>query len=281
MIDGAIRVEVLLNQIANRLGRFLLSPIGVLPELVGAILVAMVTGVSMMIVFKYTSQQLAIKNVRNGIKAELLALSLFKDSVAVNLRSQRRILLGALRLTLLSLMPMAVMIVPVGLFLGQMSLWWQARPLRVGEEAVVTLNLGGDVQSTWPDVRLLPSTAVETVLGPVRVRSQRAVCWNLQAKEPGYHRVVFNVDGQDFEKDLAIGNCPMRVSLLRPEWKWWDIWIHPAEEPLHPQSPVRSIEIQYPASSSWATGKDSWLIFWFVGTTVAAFCFRRTLRVHF
>ena len=38
---------------------------------------------------------------------------------------------------------MLVMVVPVILILGQLSLWYQARPLRVGEEAVVTLKLNG------------------------------------------------------------------------------------------------------------------------------------------
>ena len=55
--------------------------------------IAAVTGVLLLVVFKYTSNQRAIKRVRDDINANLLALKLFKDSTAVSLRAQGRILL--------------------------------------------------------------------------------------------------------------------------------------------------------------------------------------------
>ena len=75
--------------------------------------------------------------------------------------SRRSILLGAARLFVLALVPMAVMAVPVTLILGQLSLWYQQRPLQVGEEAVVTLTLNGDVEAPFPEVRFQPTDAVE------------------------------------------------------------------------------------------------------------------------
>ena len=77
------------------------------------------------VVFKYTSNQRAIKRVRDDIKANLLALKLFKDSTAAVWQAQGRLLLGAGWLLVLALVPMAVMIVPVTLILGQLSLWYQ------------------------------------------------------------------------------------------------------------------------------------------------------------
>lgn len=280
MIDLVIRLEIFLNQMANGLGRFLLAPIGMLPDLIAAIAVATVTGVLLLISFKYTSNQSAIKLVRNQIKAEFLALSLFKDDVVVNLGSQLRIVTGALKLILHSLWPIAVMTIPVGLLLGQLSLWWTARPLRIGEETVVTVHLAGDVEAKWPDVELQSSPAIQTLLGPVRVRSQRAVCWKVRAAELGIHQLVFRIGGRDVVKQFAVGNQPMRVSVRRPEWNMSQIAFFPAEPPFDPQSAARSIEIQYPANSSWCTGKDWWLIFWFIGSTVAALLFRSVFKVN-
>ena len=37
--------------------------------------------------------------------------------------------------------------------------------------------------------------------------------------------------------------------------------------------PVQSIEIEYPLRSSWTSGTDSWVIYWFVVSMIAAFCF--------
>ena len=45
------------------------------------------------------------------------------------------------------------------LLLGQLSLWYQHRPLLVGEEAVVALALGGDAGGPMPAVTLEPNPA--------------------------------------------------------------------------------------------------------------------------
>ena len=63
----------------------------------------------MLVMFKYTSNQVEIKHTRSQIKANLLALSLFKDDLRGGLRVQVALLSGAARLLTLSLVPMLVM----------------------------------------------------------------------------------------------------------------------------------------------------------------------------
>src|SRR4029077_13392403 len=129
------QLVVWLNAAANACASVLLAPLALLPGWLSATLVAAVTGVLMFIILNHTSNQRAIKRARATIKANLLALSLFKDSASVSLRSQGRILLGAAALLVLAIVPMLVMLVPMCLVLGQLALWYQTRPLRVGEEA--------------------------------------------------------------------------------------------------------------------------------------------------
>jgi hypothetical protein len=264
---------------ADALGRFLLAPVGVLPGWLSATVIAAVTGVLLLAVFKYTSNQRAIQRVRNDINAHLLALKLFKDSARVSLRAQGRILDGAFWLFVLAIVPMLVMVVPVTLMLGQLALWYQVRPLQVGEDAIITLKLNGDTGAAWPAVSLQPTGNVEVNLGPVRVRSKREVCWNVKARERGSHNLVFQVGDQANSKELAIGDGLMRVSAQRPGWDWSAILLNPGEEPFRPDHSVRSIEIDYPHRSSWTSGTDSWVIYWFVVSMVAALCFRRALNV--
>src|SRR5262245_14536982 len=101
---------VWLNAVANFCGAVLLAPIALLPGWLSATLIAAITVVLMLIIYKYTSNQGAIQRVRSDIQANLLALSLFQDNVRVSLRAQLRLLLGAGRLLLLSLRPMLVML---------------------------------------------------------------------------------------------------------------------------------------------------------------------------
>jgi hypothetical protein len=205
---------------------------------------------------------------------------LFKDSPSVSLRAQGGVLISAFWLAVLSVVPMLVMVVPVLLILGQLALWYQSRPLQVGEDAVLTLKLNGNAGSSWPEVRLEPTDAISTVTGPVLVRSKREICWDIQACANGYHRLVFQVGEQTGDKELAIGDGFMRVSTLRPGWRWTDALLHPSEKPFGPESAIGSIEIDYPTRSSWTSGTDSWVIYWFAISMVAALCFRRFLNVN-
>jgi hypothetical protein len=273
------QIAAWLSAASNALGRFVFAPVGVLPGWLSATVVAGVTGVLLLAVFKYTSDQRAIQRVRNDINAHLLALKLFKDSARVSLRAQGRILDGAFWLFVLAVVPMLVMAVPVTLLLSQLALWYQARPLQVGEDTVITLKLNGDAGSAWPAVSLQPTDTIEVTVGPVRVRSKREVCWNVKARERGSHRLVFQVGDQPSSKELAIGDGLMRVSKARPGWDWSAILLNPAEQPFRPGHPVRSIEIDYPHRSSWTSGTDAWVIYWFVVSMVAALCFRRALHV--
>lgn len=273
------QLVVWLNALSNAVGGLLLAPLGVLPGWLSATIVAVVTGMGLLLVFKYTSNQRAIKRVKDDIKANLLALKLFKENPAVTLGAQGRIMAAALRLFLLALAPMLVMVVPVLLILGQLSLWYQARPLSVGEDALLTVTLNDD-SDPLPDVRLQPTDAIEVAIGPVRLPSKREVCWKIAARTPGEHRLMFQAGGQTAEKQLVVGDRLMRVSALRPGWSWSDALIYPAEPPFAADSSIRSIAVDYPTRSSWTSGADTWVVYWFVASMIAGFAFRGFFKVN-
>ncbi len=173
MMDVLAQIAAWLNAAANALGGVLLAPSAFCRAGSPPRSSRRSTGVLLLVVFKYTSNQRAIKRVRDDINANLLALKLFKDSAAVSLRAQGCILVGAFRLFVLAIVPMLVMAVPVTLLLGQLALWYQARPLRVGEETVITLKLDGACRGRLAD-RESPAHRRRRGHGRARPRSEQA-----------------------------------------------------------------------------------------------------------
>ena len=269
-----IQVVVWLNWIADGVGRIALAPIAWLPGWLSITVISILSGIVMLFVFKHTSHQGTIQWTRNQIKANLLALSLFKDDFRVGLRAQGRLVLAGGRLMLLSLVPMLVMLVPTCLLLGQLALWYQVRPLSVGEGAVVTVHVSKDISGSLPEVQLLASSTITVDVGPVRVPKQKIICWNVAATEAGRHQLAFEVDGQPCTKELAVGAGFMVTSQKRPASILTDVVLHPHEPPFPDDSPVRSIEIDYPLRSSWTSGSHTWLVYWFLVSMVAAFAVR-------
>ena len=91
--------------------------------------------------------------------------------------------------------------------------------------------------------------------------------------------MAFRVGDQGFTKEFAVGDGFMRVSSRRPGWNWPEILLNPGEEPFGPDEPVRSIAIDYPGRSSWTSGTDWWVVYWFIVSMIAALCFRRAMNV--
>ncbi len=274
------QIVVLLNTLANAMGQPSLSFVANVPGWLSATIVAAASGAFLLFIFKYTSNQAAIKRVRNDIDANLFALKLFKDATPVVLAAQAAMIRGGFRLFVLAVVPMLVMMVPVLLLLGQLSLWYQFRPLRVGEDAVVVLKLNGKASDPMPALTLGKNSAATVVTGPVRVPSQREVVWVVKAGEAGPHVLSFNVGEQTVTKELTVGDGFMRISPRRPHWDWYDMLLNPAEPAFSPQSPVRSVEVAYPERTSWTSGTDNWVIYWFAVSMVAAFVFKPFLNVN-
>lgn len=273
-------VVALLNDLANRIGEVCLHPVGWLPGWLSATIIGAVTGVLMLVVFKYTSHQTAIKETRNQIKANLIALSLFKDNVRVGVRAQCRILANAGKLLLLSAAPMIVMTIPMVLVLGQLALWYQARPLQVGEEAVMTVQLHSSFTDAVNEVHLGTDENFEVTIGPVRIPSNNMVCWTIKPSQQGIHELTLKFGKQAFIKQLAVGDGFLPTSLKRPAREWTEMLLHPREPAFFLDSPVQSIEIAFPDRKSWTAGTDWWLVYWFAVSMVAAFAVKPLLGVN-
>ena len=260
----------MLNVPMNALGRVLLAPVAVLPGWLSNGIISAIVGVALLLLFKYTSNQKAIGSVRDKIKANMLALKLYKDSISVMLSSQVRIFKGAGLLLLHAIRPMLIMIVPMSLLLGQMGLWYQKRPLLEPEEALVTVQLAGCADSDWPEVKISSIDGAEIAMGPIRVFSKRRVYWKVKATTSGQHNIVFLVDGHSFEKELVVGDQFMRVSIQRPALNWEDVLLNPWERPFSKDSIIQSISIDYPDRISKTSGTNWWIGCFFVMSMVAA-----------
>ena len=279
-MDFLAQLITRVNVVTNAAGKFLLSPLSGLPGWVSNGIISAAAGVLLLIIFKYTSNQKAIGQARDDIKAHMLALKLFKDSLAVTLKAQGRVFKGAFLLLFHAIVPMLVMIIPVVLLMSQMSLFYQARPLLGDEEALVVMSLNGDMETAWPEVSIESSGGAEVTTGPVRVFSKREIYWRIKALENGYGEIDFSVGGQEVKKELVIGEGFMRVSSMRPGWNWSEILMYPWEKPFGPDSAVKSISIGYPERPSRTSGTDWWIGYFFVVSMLFAFIFKPFLKVR-
>lgn len=267
-----------LNPICTRLGDVVYAVLSPFPIWVGLTVISAATGVVMLIAFRHTSNQKAIGEVKDDIKANLLALKLYKDELRITFLSQARLLWAIVRLQRYVLTPVLVMALPMLLTLAQMGIRYQWRPLRSDEQTLIKMHLApGAGKSVIASVEPHPGMAVEVGSVP----GGDLCVWRVRGGAPGRHTLKFHVAGETLEKELVVGDGFERVSALRPSARWTDQLFHPVERRLAAGFPVRSIEILYPSVDSWVRGADYWVVTFFIVSMVAALILAPVFKVRF
>ncbi len=270
------------NSLFGKFFAFLLLPFRTLNPWVGMAVISFLTGLVMLIIFKYTSNQKAIKGTKDKIKAHLLEMRLYKDSMAVTLKAQGSILRANLRYMSHSLKPLLVMIVPVILILIQLNFWFNYRALEPGESVLLKVKLKQEYNPVEIDLKLQPSAAFIVEIPPLRIEEENEIDWRLAFTETGTHALVLLVGNDRLEKTVTVGNTRLtRMSPLRVRRNFSQELQYPTEPPLPSDSPVTSIEIVYNEQGLNLFGLNvHWLIAFFVLSVIFGFSFKGLFGVE-
>ncbi len=260
------------------------------PAVVLVILSALI-GVLMLLIWRYTSNQKAIKDVRNQIAAHLLATRLFKDNLAVTFRAQRKIVTQALRLLVHSIKPMIIMFIPFVLLMSQIGYHYEFRPFHPGERihVVATLKPGlDDAALLGPGSTLkLPEGLSADRFDPCRAIPIRTADWRLTADRPGAFPLVFGQGSDTLELVVHVSDPAqtdadgfVRVSAVRGGTVL-DRVLYSADPSIPESSIYESIQVRYQHRTTPILGyKVHWLLSLFVLSIVFALVFKPFMKVH-
>lgn len=249
---------------------------------VGMILVSFLTGLLMLFVFKWTSNQQGIQKVKNRIKAHLLELRLFKDNLGQSLRSQGNILRCNLRYIGYSAKPMLVMILPLILILVQLNFWFGYESLEPNQSAILKMKLTEDQNPLEAQIAVHPSSELVMETPPLRIEENREINWRFSAKDRGIHLFTINVNGTAVTKRVSVSQKPLsKISPLKVGNNFFSQLMYPTESPVKGNLPVESIEVVYPTKSMNLFGWHiHWIIVYFILSIVFGFAFKGIFKVQ-
>lgn len=236
------------NSIMNPLFDAVFAVLGVFSPAAALLVFSAIAGVVMMVIFRHTSSQSALKAVSDRTRAGLLAILLFKDDLNVTLRSQWDLFKASGMRLLYSLPPLLVLVVPFTLILSQLGARYEYRPLKVGEDARIELRVAADAWDGARNVVLVTPDAVVVETPGVRDAHDHTITWRVRPRAGGLHTLTWRIGDRVIEKRLAVDDGSNRyqaVSVMRPGSSLWDRVLHPAEPALDDASGVRSITLYY------------------------------------
>jgi len=249
---------------------------------IGMILVSFLTGLLMLFVFKWTSNQQGIQKVKNRIKAHLLELRLFKDSLSQSLRSQGNILRCNLTYISYSVKPMLVMIIPLILILIQLNFWFGYESLKPNESVILKIKLAEDQNPLETQIAVQPSSGLIMETPPLRIEESQEINWRFSATQEGIQQFAVTINGETITKKVYVAQKPLsKISPLKTNKNFLDQVMYPTEAPIKSQIPVKAIEVQYPNKSMNLFGwKLHWIIVYFALSIIFGFAFKGIFKVQ-
>ena len=270
------------NSIFSKIFDLLFVPFRNLSPWISMALISLLTGLLMLLIFRYTSNQQGIRRVKNKIKAHLLEMRLYKDNLSISLQAQGNIFLANMRYLSYSLKPLLVMIIPLVLILIQLNFWFYYKSLAPGETAILKTTLKESYNPLDVAFKIEPSSGITIDTPPLRIEEENEIAWRITAKEAGIHSLNIQIEGTTYSKTVAVAQKGLfKISPLRVQRTFIDEMMNPVEPPLPGDSPLKSIEITYSSKKMNLFGFHiHWLIAYFILSIIFGFALKGILKVE-
>ena len=235
-------------------------------------------GIVALLVYKKVSNQTGIARAKNNIVVNLLEVMLYRDDLVGVLRSTARAMGSNLAYLGHNIVPMLVMFVPMMAILVQIVSHYALDPVPVGAIELVTARVDPASGVKPTDVRLELPQGVALDAPPVRTADGEIV-WRVRAEAPGDHVLKIHAGDLTIEKGLAVGGDPRKVPVMRT--KSWEGLLYPAEPGMPKESPLYSVELDYPSRplTFFPDGEGGLLLWFFVASLGAGFLLKNRFGV--
>jgi len=259
------------------------APLSGLPAWVGVLLWSVPVGVFALLVFKWTSNQERIADVKRRIAASLFEIRLFNDDLRAIARAQGEILRHVVVYQALALKPMLFILPPLVLLMVQLHAFYGFRSPRPDESLVLTARFEPAVARPAAELDLPDGVVADTpgVWAPDRGE----LTWRLRVVAPGRHELRLHLGDAVFSKTVTASDRVVRLSPVRPDTSFLAQLEWPSEPPLPATGPLHELDLDYPDArfEMWPFSSDwryAWMVAFFVLTMLVAVALRRPLGVE-
>jgi hypothetical protein len=226
----------------------------------GLILVSVITGAVMLLLFKLTSNQQAMKEVKTRISAYFLEMRLYKEDISVVMASQRNILKANMGYMKLAVIPALVMIVPVILIMVQLNLRYAQAGFRPGDTAMVKVKAEEGVDVVRNRVTLKADRGIEKASPAVRIPSLQETDWKIKLTEKGVHDLTIETATGEVTFPVYATTRLIPVYGTFKKASFLETVFNPGAPRIPDEVAIESVEILYPEMSfSWGFIDLSWL----------------------
>ena len=278
-----------INYFITRVFDIILYPFSFINEFWGILFLSILMSFVVLWIYKWVSSPRLIRAAKDQIKANILAIRIYKDSGKVIGISFLKSLMYTFKYFGLNLLPLLIIIPILFPVFVQMDSRYGLRPFEVGEEIVIKAAFSGNPFDLG--VQLQDSENFKPKMNPVfinaykdadRTKPIKEANWKMAAGRPGITKIKIEVQDKVFDKDLIIGASRQVLSNKKMEASSLEHFLYPAEKLLEGSNELKYISIRYPGKSiSFAGITAHWLVFNLILVVIIVLALKNRFGIEF
>jgi len=232
--------------IIGALFNLLLMPFRDLPPFIGFAFVAIITGFLSVVIFKFVSDQKALKEFMNQIKIRFAEIILYRDDMRQILIAQKEILKYNLFYVIKTIKPAVPIMAIVLLTLSQINIRYSFSPVLPGEAFTVKATLADNPGVEQEDeVTLFLPFGFESVSPAFHSTETSQIEWKIRGTKTGEFDFSFRTGAKTFTKKVLIGGPIGPFSPHLGRVGFVERMFNPLERLLPADAPIKAIDIGY------------------------------------
>ena len=278
-----------INYTITRIFDILLTPFGFMGDFWELLFLSILVSLIVLLIFKWISSPKKIKDAKNKIKSNILAIRLYKDFWKVITASFIKSLFYTLKYFLLNFGPVLILLPFLFPIFVQMDVRYGMRPFEEGE--ILSVKARFDLNVYDLDVALLDDDHFKPVMNPVfinayedegRTRPIQEVNWKLKTVRNGKTQIRIRISERIISKNLVIGNYHGALSNRKFRSSSVNHFLYPVEKCFEKSDHVEAVMIQYPHKSVSVLGlRIHWLVVHLILVVVIVLGLRKRFGVEF
>lgn len=241
--------------------------------------ISFLTGLVTLLTFRYASNQVTMRRIKDRIQAHVLEVRLFPDQLSVVWRAYGQVMRFTLSYLAQSLKPLLILLVPMIVLMAQLDLRFSRTPLRPGDSFLLKVKLT-EPQTLDANALRLPEGLTLTA-PPLNIRALREVDWRIRADRRGDFAPAVVTAGQAFTKQVVVSGSTTRLSPERARASMEEWLLDPGEKALPRNGPLETLEVNYaPRSIDLGLFQTEWWVLFLVVSLVSALVLKIVLRIE-
>jgi len=270
----------LINSVVGQLVDLVILPFRSLAPIWGLTIVSLLTGALLVVLYGKVSNQSRIKQLKRKISANLLECLLFRHDTNVALKAQANLFVCGFKYLGLALPPLVILALPCVLVMAALNLNYGARPLKIGEDALIELNLTSE--SNLREIALETEPGLE-ISQAVRTPESNRVAWRVRSKTPGSYNLQI-VNGKDkfpLKAPLVFEQKVQKLHSIESV-SWLTQLLYPSTESDNlKRMQAKELRFNYPSSHIFFLGlKTNWIIAFFILSLIGGLLVAKLFKIE-